>query len=138
VPTAIQSQVLAANASFYEALERLDLNAILSCWDSTGPVACAHPGSGWAHGWEQLTQSWSAIVTNTEYLEFEIVRPIVTTEDPVAWVACTEMVTSGAQGNQVHGQMAALNLFVLTRQGWRLRLHQASPVLRTSDDDDES
>ena len=128
-------QVLAANADFYEALERLDLGDILAAWDSEGPVSCAHPGGGWLHGWAAVEESWTAIVTNTEYIEFQIDDAQVRVEDPVAWVTCTERVTSSTPAGKVEGRMAALNLFVLTRSGWRLRLHHASPIIRMDADE---
>ena len=127
-------QVLAANAAFYEALERLDLEGILACWDADGDVTCAHPGGGWLRGWGDVTDSWTAIVTNTEYIEFQIEDAVVRLEDPVAWVSCVERVTSSTPAGRVEGRMAALNLFVLTRAGWRLRLHHASPVIRMDGD----
>jgi ketosteroid isomerase-like protein len=128
---AIAQQVLAANRGFYDAFEALDMERMEACWSSRDDVACLHPGGPWQRGWEEVREGWEAIMANTGYIEFEIVDPAVARVDPVAWVTCTERITTaGAGGSPAVAEIAATNLFVLDASGWRIAVHHASPVVR--------
>lgn len=129
---AVRGQVLEANRRFYDAFERLDLEAIEACWEATDRAACLHPGGPWLIGWERVAASWEAIVANTSYIEFEIAEPRVVVSDPLAWVTCVERITSASapDGRSTVAEVAATNLFVLGTAGWRLLLHHASPIIR--------
>lgn len=127
----IADQVLEANRDFYDAFETLDIERMEACWASRGDVACLHPGGPWQRGWEEVREGWEAIMANTGYIEFEIADAAVSLVDPVAWVTCTERITSaGAGGAPAAAEVAATNLFVLDGSGWRIALHHASPVIR--------
>jgi ketosteroid isomerase-like protein len=127
----IEEQVLAANRAFYDAFEALDMERMAACWSSAGHVACLHPGGPWQRGWDEVREGWEAIMANTGYIEFEIAGAAVTRVDPVAWVTCSERITTaGAGGAPAVAEIAATNLFVLETTGWRIALHHASPVVR--------
>jgi len=129
---AIAAQVLAANRRFYDALEALDAGGMEACWASDPSPACVHPGGPWQRGWEEVSAGWDAIMSSTGYIEFEIADARVTVVDPVAWVTCTERITSavGESGQTATAEVAATNLFVLDATGWHMALHHASPVIR--------
>ena len=127
----IAEQVLAANRAFYDAFEALDMERMAACWSSAEDVACLHPGGPWQRGWDEVREGWEAILANTGYIEFEIAGAAVARVDPVAWVTCTERITTaGAGGTPAVAEIAATNLFVLDASGWRIALHHASPVVR--------
>jgi ketosteroid isomerase-like protein len=127
----IEEQVLAANRAFYDAFEALDMERMAACWSSAEDVACLHPGGPWQRGWDEVREGWEAIMANTGYIEFEIAGAAVTRVDPVAWVTCSERITTaGAGGTPAVAEIAATNLFVLETTGWRIALHHASPVVR--------
>ena len=66
-------------------------------------------------------------MANTGYIEFEIADAAVSLVDPVAWVTCTERITSaGAGGAPAVAEVAATNLFVLDGSGLA---HRAAPRL---------
>ena len=128
---AIAEQVLAANRRFYDAFEALDMERMEACWASRADIACLHPGGPFQRGWEEVRAGWEAIMANTGYIEFEIADAAVALADPVAWVTCTERITSaGAGGAPAAAEVAATNLFVLDASGWHIALHHASPVIR--------
>jgi ketosteroid isomerase-like protein len=122
--------VLAANRRFYDAFEALDLDAMEASWETSARAACLHPGGPWLLGWEQVRESWAAILSHTSYIEFEIVEPRVEMIDPVAWVTCVERITTVAGGGQTVSEVAATNLFVIDGDGWHLLLHHGSPIVR--------
>jgi ketosteroid isomerase-like protein len=127
----IEEQVLAANRAFYDAFEALDMERMAACWSSAEDVACLHPGGPWQRGWDEVREGWEAIMANTGYIEFEIAGAAVTRVDPVAWVTCSERITTaGAGGAPAVAEIAATNLFVLETTGWRIALHHPSPVVR--------
>jgi ketosteroid isomerase-like protein len=127
----IAGQVLAANRAFYDAFEALDIERMAGCWASRDDVACLHPGGPWQRGWDEVREGWEAIMANTGYIEFEIAGASVAVVDPVAWVTCTERITSaGGEGTRTVAEIAATNLFLLDASGWRIALHHASPVIR--------
>ena len=133
-PEVVKGQVLEANRRFYDAFERLDLEAMEACWEASDRASCIHPGGPWLRGWEQVAASWQTILANTSYIEFEIDDPHVEVSDPLAWVTCVERITSAgaAGGRSTVAEVAATNLFVLGATGWRLLLHHASPIIRSA------
>jgi ketosteroid isomerase-like protein len=130
----VKEQVLEANRRFYDAFERLDLDAMEACWEASERAACLHPGGPWLRGWDQVAASWQAILANTSYIEFEIAEVRVEVSDPVAWVTCIERITSASapDGRSAVAEVAATNLFLLDSSGWRLLLHHASPIIRSA------
>ena len=127
----IADQVLDANRRFYDAFEALDMERMEACWASGADIACLHPGGPFQRGWEEVRAGWEAIMANTGYIEFEIADAVVALADPVAWVTCTERITSAGGGaTPAVAEVAATNLFVLDETGWHIALHHASPVIR--------
>lgn len=122
--------MLAANRRFYDALESLDLAAMAACWSDEPDVACVHPGGEWQRGWDEVREGWEAIMAHTSYIELEVIGPRVRIADPVAWVTCTERVTSAGAAGAAAADAVATNVFVLGREGWRMVVHHASPVIR--------
>ena len=53
--------LLAANATFYDALERGDLDSMERTWAHDGDVMCAHPGRVSLWGWPDVSESWRLI-----------------------------------------------------------------------------
>ena len=98
-----------------------------ACWASRDDVACLHPGGPWQRGWEEVREGWEAIMANTGYIEFEIADAAVSLVDPVAWVTCTERITSAGAGGDARGRRGRRHQPVRAR---RLRLaHRAAPRL---------
>lgn len=122
--------MLEANRRFYDAFEALDMEAMEACWESSERVACLHPGGPWLRGWDEVRDSWAAVMANTGYIEFQIDEPHVEIVDPVAWVTCVERITSAGQGGNSVAEVAATNVFLLDDTGWHLIVHHASPVIR--------
>jgi ketosteroid isomerase-like protein len=123
--------VLAANEAFYAAVEAGDLDGLRAVSCSSRELVCLHPGAEPIHGTSGVLRSWALIMANTDYIQFFLTDVTVTVDGDLAAVTCTENILTGGdpQTATFHGGKAqALNVFAREEAGWRLWLHQASPV----------
>ena len=122
--------VLRANAAFYDAFERRDLDAMSDIWEHTDRVACVHPGWAVLHGWAAVAASWYALFDGPQRLQFIVTDERAEVVGDLAWVTCNEnLLDTGATQ-----AVAATNVFGRHDGGWRLLHHHGSPVVqRTAD-----
>jgi ketosteroid isomerase-like protein len=129
--------VRAANAAFYSAFEAGDLDAMADVWEHSDRIAVTHPGWPTLRGWPSVAGSWDAIFRNTPYIQFVLTGDDVVVSGDVAWVTLDENIlqaTGSPGGGAVDSEelsgarVAAVNVFVRTRDGWRMVLHHGSPV----------
>ena len=123
--------VEAANAAFYAALERADVDAMAQVWDDEQPdaLSCVHPGWAALHGRRQVLRSWSAVMAGTDSLAFVLTDVRVHVEGDTAVVTCTENVLAGSADGGGAGAAVATNVFRRREDGWRLQVHHAGPLL---------
>jgi ketosteroid isomerase-like protein len=130
------SDLVAANAAFYECFEALDLDRMSELWDHGDAVYCVHPGSEVILGWPAVARSWAAIFASTSYLQFIVTDVRVRLAGSAGVVTCTENILSGTgqDGHLGAAKAVATNVFVRSPGGaWLLVAHHGSPVLRTLD-----
>jgi len=125
--------VRAANAAFYSAFEAGDLDAMADVWEHSDRIAVTHPGWPTLRGWPSVAGSGDAIFRNTPYIQFVLTGDEVAVVGDVAWVTLDENIlqTTGgaAESQELSGaRIAAVNVFVRARDGWRMVLHHGSPV----------
>jgi ketosteroid isomerase-like protein len=129
--------VRAANAAFYSAFEAGDLDAMADVWEHSDRIAVTHPGWPTLRGWPSVAGSWDAIFRNTPYIQFVLTGDDVVIAGDVAWVTLDENIlqaTGSPDGGAVDAEelsgarVAAVNVFVRTRGGWRMVLHHGSAV----------
>jgi ketosteroid isomerase-like protein len=126
-------EVREANARFYRAFERLDLDEMDEVWAHGEHVRCVHPGWPLLSGWLAVRDSWRAIFDNTEEMRFTIADVTVVASGELGWVTCTENILSEIRGRIVVTAILATNLFERQPEGWRLIHHHASHVLGSAD-----
>jgi ketosteroid isomerase-like protein len=119
------SGVLEANARFYDALERADLEQMRDVWMQTDDAVCAHPGRTPLRGWAAVGESWDAILSSGGNPQIILTEEVVTRRGAVAWVTATENMISGGHT----GAATALNVFEHDGTRWRMVVHNAGPVL---------
>jgi len=136
-----------ANRRFYEAFATLDLERMNEVWLHEDWVACVHPGWDLLLGWEEVRESWARIFSSTRRMQVEISSVWVRVEGDVAWVACTEQVTSTFESGFDQALVQATNIFVRRpfepgpsaenpgtaaksreKTRWRMVAHHASPL----------
>ena len=123
---ALMASVEDVEAQFYDALQRGDLELLMSIWSDDDDVACVHPGGPRIVGHGAVRASFDAIFANGAIP----VRPHQVRRIEAAGCAVhhvlerVDLVT--AEGAQTAWVLAS-NIYLKTAQGWRLVLHHASP-----------
>ncbi|MFF4650990.1 nuclear transport factor 2 family protein [Streptomyces sp. NPDC001380] len=145
-----RAAVLTANAALYEALERGDADALTDVWlsaadaDDAGGVVCVHPGWPVLRGRARVLRSYMLLMADTDYIQFILTDVEAQVAGDVALVTCTENILSGGGAEEegglgplVGGKVVTTNVFRRTADGWRLWSHHGSPVLTSTDAEDE-
>jgi ketosteroid isomerase-like protein len=122
--TADIEDVLAANASFYDAFERRSLESMGQVWEHSQRVVCTHPGWPILRGWQMVMDSWRRIFDGPGRSQFIVTNDVAVAVGDVAWVTLDENLVDRA----ATGTIAATNVFVRTSDSWKLVLHHGSPV----------
>ncbi len=130
--TDVTTAVEAANTALYRAFETGDVDLMESVWDDDEPEAlvCVHPGWPMLRGRTSVLRSWSAVMANTDYIQFFLTDVQVAVSGQTAIVTCTENVLTSADVGE-NAAVVATNVFVRRTAGWRLQVHHGSPVLRS-------
>ncbi|WP_375513824.1 nuclear transport factor 2 family protein [uncultured Nostoc sp.] len=125
-----KDEVLAANAAFYRAFERKDIETMSTVWSQGTGSFCIHPGSNILRGWKEIRNSWEQIFKNTAYIEINTY--IIATEitDKIAYVVLRENVFQVVGGRRLEAQSTATNVFQFLGDKWYLVHHHGSPILR--------
>ena len=58
-----------AEAAFYEALERADLEAMMEVWSEDEEVSCIHPGGPRLAGFVQVRENWAQLFKSGQRLK---------------------------------------------------------------------
>jgi len=116
-----------AEAAFYDALARADLDGMMSVWSEDEEVVCIHPGSIRLIDIAAIRESWRQL--------FEAgTRITVLATQPVQWLNLMTAVHTVHQrihlegDNRLHPPIIATNVFIRGAVGWRMVLHHASPA----------
>jgi len=138
-----EQAVLEANLRFYEAFQALDIEKMDEVWSHEDWVECVHPGWDLLLGWEEVRESWARIFAGTQRMKVDLSSVWVRVEGDVAWVACTEHVTSTFERGFDQALVQATNIFVrrpapaeapseVGSEGsgsrWQMVAHHASPL----------
>ena len=124
--TADEEKVLEANKDFYHALQSLNLEEMETLWLQEEWVRCLHPGWDMLEGWEAVRESWQQIFENTKFLRVSIGVQSVHMEKGMAWVCCTEKLSSAAEGRFETSQVQATHIFKQVNGSWFIVHRHAS------------
>lgn len=113
--------------AFYEALERADLDLMMSVWSEDEEVVCVHPGGPRLVGYQQIYAAWQRIFQKGSQLEVRLSQQVaVNTPFAVISTLIEQIQVRGMDA--ATAPVACTNIFVRGAQGWRLVAHHASPV----------
>lgn len=119
-----------AEAAFYRAFERADLDAMMEVWAEDEEVECVHPGGRRLTGLEEVRESWRRLFASGASLSFSIAQRQVWRGALVAVHLVYENISSA---RREQGTMIATNVYLLTASGWRMVLHHAAPAPTTAE-----
>jgi ketosteroid isomerase-like protein len=117
--------LLAANASFYDAFEARDLDAMSDAWEHSERVVCTHPGWSTLRGWGPVAASWFSLFAGAQHLQFIVTNEHAEIIGEVGLVTCDENIL----GNDGSGTVAAMNVFTWRQGRWLLLAHHGSAVM---------
>jgi uncharacterized protein (TIGR02246 family) len=116
-----------AENAFYEALERGDLEGMMSVWAEDEDIICVHPTGPRLSGQDQVRESWAKIFSGGAGPRVRITQQVAVTGMMIAVHSVHENFTSeGDARSQV--PVVATNVYLRTAAGWRMIVHHASPA----------
>ncbi|MEQ1772829.1 MAG: nuclear transport factor 2 family protein [Burkholderiales bacterium] len=116
-----------AEAAFYEAFGKSDLDAMMSVWADEDEIYCVHPGGPRISGVEKVRESWRRLFTNGQTLSFQLRARHEIHGMMVAVHSVYEQITVAGEG-PARNPMLATNIYLRTDRGWRMVAHHASPA----------
>jgi ketosteroid isomerase-like protein len=118
-----------ANESFYRAFESLEASRMEEMWLHSARVQCTHPGWRRLVGYSAVMESWERIFESTFEMSFDLTAVEISVAGDVAWVVCTENITSRTYDGVSRSQVEATNVFERHDGRWRIVHHHGSPVV---------
>lgn len=122
-------EVTRTNEDFYKAFESLDVAAMDRIWAHQEYITCIHPGWSIRVGWPAVRDSWVVIFNNTFSMEFQLTELQVQVAADVAWVICTENITSRVGETTQSSRVVATNLYERIGDDWKIIHHHGSPLM---------
>ena len=115
-----------AEAQFYEALQRGDIDKLMAVWSDNDEICCVHPNGPRVLGPAAIRAAFDAMFSNGAIdARPEKVRRVVSHGSAVHSVVERIQVMTD-EGPQV-AWVIATNVYLKTSLGWRLVAHHASP-----------
>ena len=116
-----------AEAAFYEALERADLEAMMAVWAEDEEIVCIHPGGPRLIGYASIREAWRRMFDGGARLQVRLSQPTIV-QGPLATATTVMEHISVRDDESVRPPLVATNVYVRGALGWRMVLHHASPT----------
>ena len=117
-----------AEAAFYDAIERADLEALMMVWAEDEEIVYIPPGGPRMTGYASVREAWRRIFESGQRLTVTLTQPVLLQGMLVSVHSLCEQI--GLRDGDP-GQTAPLvvtNVYVRGALGWRMLLHHASPA----------
>jgi len=116
---------LEAEAAFYTAFSKRDLEGMMAVWDDADDIVCVHPLGTVLVGAAAVRASFERLLSNPQEMTFMVEERHRSSDGELALHVVREHIRiSGKQQPPV----AATNAYRQTEDGWRMILHHASPA----------
>jgi len=109
-------------AAFYDALNRGDIDTLMTLWADDEEIVCVHPGGARLIGHAAIQASWEALFEQGG-LQIQPSQLHETHNLMSSVHTVVEGVTASA-GEPAH--LLATNVYIKTPRGWRIVLHHVS------------
>lgn len=114
-----------AEAAFYHALTKRDIDMMMAVWAEDETISCVHP-MGPAHtGRAAVKKSWQGVFRSSPPMKFLIEERSLTQDGSLAVHVVLEHIRVERQPPAP--PVVATNVYRLMPDGWRMVLHHASP-----------
>lgn len=113
-------------ASFYEALQRGDIDLLMSCWAEEDDIVCVHPGGPRLLGPVAIRAAFEAMFANgtVRARPMQVHRVTALSSAVHSVVEQVEVMLPDGLHQAV---VLATNAYHKTPEGWRMVAHHASP-----------
>ena len=116
-----------AEAAFYEAFEKSDLEAMMDVWADDDDIVCVHPGGVRLAGAEQVREAWRQIFAGGQTLRFRLRQQQALNGMTLVVHSVYEQITVASEA-RARQPVIATNVYMRTESGWRMVVHHASLV----------
>ena len=114
-----------AEAAFYDAIERGDLEAMMAIWADDEELACIHPSGQRLSSHAAVRESWRQVFESGSRLHVRVSHAVRWNSALMAVHNVLETLYLGDDPTP-HGPMLATNVYIRGAKGWRLLAHHAS------------
>ena len=118
-----------AEAAFYEALERCDLEGMMAVWAEDEDIVCVHPAGARLTGQDQVRESWAKMFAAGPQARLAIEQQVAISGMMLAVHSVFERFTIPQGRPEAQpAPIVATNVYLRTAAGWRMIVHHASPA----------
>ena len=116
-----------AEAAFYDALERADLEAMMSVWAEDEEIICVLPGGARLAGYAAVREGWRRVFASGRRIAVVLSQQIHLQSMLLSVHSLLEHLSLGGSDGQT-APVVVTNVYVRGALGWRLLAHHASPA----------
>lgn len=116
-----------AQNAFYEALERADLEAMMTVWSEDEDIVCVHPAGQRLAGQAEVREVWRQMFASGPTMRMRITQQVVIAGVMLEVHSLHENITIAGE-QRPRPPMVATNVYLRTAAGWRMIAHHASPA----------
>ncbi|MBI2316385.1 MAG: nuclear transport factor 2 family protein, partial [Betaproteobacteria bacterium] len=116
-----------AEAAFYEAIERGDIDALMEVWSDDDEILCVHPGGERLTGVEQVRESWAQILRSGRALKVHLADQVVVQGMMLSIHSLHENILVQGE-SRARAPVVVTNVYQRGTTGWRMVVHHASPA----------
>jgi len=116
-----------AEAAFYDAFAKCDLDAMMAVWADEDEIYCVHPNGARVSGMAQVRESWRRIFASGQTLHLQLREQQQLNSMMLSLHSVYEHV-SVSGGGRSPSRAIATNIYLRTAGGWRMVAHHASPA----------
>ncbi len=114
-----------AEAAFYEAFEKAELDAMMAVWADDDDILCVHPGGARLTGTAQVRDAWRQIFASGQTLRFRLRHQQAVNGMTLVVHSVYEQISVAGEARP-RTPVIATNVYLHTERGWRMVVHHAS------------
>lgn len=111
--------------AFYAAMRNGDADAMRRVWLANAGAVCIHPGSLPLQGFDAVLKSWHSILRNGSGIRVQFEPRSRVAIDRIVIHTGLEVIRTGEDTTVA---VTVTNIYELTAEGWKMRLHHGAPV----------